>query len=314
MDNLDYVTKKLASFCSPPQKNQYLRHYNIMVIKRFLTISLLIFVIQYLMISSLTFSFPPLPMYPPMGFAFMMFYLFGSNALLGLCLSGIIGYSLKDFSMISITLNLLADIGAGSLGAVLCSKVFSSDIKPFGNVKESVHFFITNAMVTCLISSIIRSVNVVLSVPHSIPIKRLFFNFLDLWLADLNAILVFSSLLLSWIWILVSRTKIDNTLMTMRDIIVLVTLIVTTVFFINEYHSIYIILLTTLLSFYWSNVYGYLMSTVTLFITSSLYLAYFVAHEAQFIEHFGFAGYTLVPAYLLLVIVATLYVGHRGLE
>src|SRR5207245_1955115 len=102
-------------------------YYHIYV-KRCLQKTLVIFIFQYLIIMSLPFVSPSLPWYPPMGLAFVWFYLLGFDAMWGILLGGLLGYSLKGLPVVSIFLYLSADIVCGYGGAYISQNSFASDV------------------------------------------------------------------------------------------------------------------------------------------------------------------------------------------
>jgi len=257
----EYLKTEISKHVLASSHRAYLRTYNLIRVKRLLIQTLMIFAFQYFTIINLTFSFPALPMYPPIGIAFVMFYLLGNNSMVGLLLAGGCGYFLKGFSIESTLLYLTADIAGGYLGAFLCRGVFSQDLKPFANLKEGFQFLKINAFAVCLLSSLIRVLAIILNQKEPIHFQVLVFNFIDLWLSDLNAVLVLSGFILSWIYVPFSREKIN----------------------------------------------GYLMTTAILFVSSSLYLAVFLALKANYLLSFGLKLYTLVPFGLLLYIICLLH-------
>lgn len=190
-----------------PTFNIFKQHYYFIVLKRCLIKTLVIFSFQYLLIMNLSFTVPALPWYPPMGLAFVWFYLVGNQAIWGILLGGLAGYCLKGLPIEVVALYLSADILCGYWGAYLCQNSFASDLKIFQSIKEWLHFFKQVAW-ACLFSASLRTLAVLFKLEFSIPIQTLFFYYIDLWLADVNAILILSSFLFSWVFIPFSRQKI----------------------------------------------------------------------------------------------------------
>jgi len=288
------------------QNYQYWYSYNLTRIKRVLMLTIMIFSIQYLVIINVSSLAPALPMYPPIGIAFTMFYLFGNNAVYGLLLSGFCAYIIKGLGIEAMLLFLIADIGGGYIGAHWCQNVFSSDIKPFANLQENWHFFKINAFVTCIISSLLRWGVTIWLPTHNLSV----YAYIDLWLADLNAILVLSGFLLSWAYVPLSREKICEKIITKASIMVLVLFIIASILFMQKFILIYFIVAAMLISLYCAYTYGYLVAMVLLFIISSIFLGYFIAHKQQYLDYFGLGLYTIAPISLLVYVVCMLYVGH----
>lgn len=318
MSNQSYLMTKLPALISE-RNNHYLRSYNLTRIKRYLFHTLVIFIFQYQAIINLPISSPALPFFPPMGIAFVAFYLLGSNALLGLIVAGFLAYSLKGLSAASILLYLIADVGCGSLGAILSQFIFSSDIKPFAKGREVIKFIQTNFFITCFLSSIFRFIALILHMKANldassdINLKVLCYNFLDLWLSDFNAVLILSGFLFSWVTVPFSREKISTKTIKKFPFILFIIGIVISLLLIKNLEMIYLYLLAMCLSGYMAYLYGYLIAMALLFIMSNLYLIYFIVQQQQFLMYFGLGLYTLVPVALLLYILCMLYLGHLRL-
>jgi hypothetical protein len=164
--------------------------YQAIRFKRLFLLTLMIFSMQFLTMIYLPLSNMPLPFYPPMGVAFVLFYLFGMNALWGLFSAGICAYLIHGFTFTLLAAYLLADLGCAYLGVLYSEKIFSSDIRPFENVKESAKFIGMQMLLTCTLSSLLRW-----PLDASVDAWFLF------WLADLLAIFVFASFILTWVYI-----------------------------------------------------------------------------------------------------------------
>ena len=188
-------------------KEKYRQAYYYSSIRRCLLKTLVVFVFQYLIIMRLPFSYPALPWYPPMGLAVVWCYLLGSDAIFGLLLAGLCGYFLSGFSIGSVVLYCLADIACGYWGAFLCQNSFSSDIRIFKDLKEWWNFFIKNACLVCVLSGGLRWLAFWFNQPTPVAPTIFFYHYIDLWLADLNSILLLSAFLFSWVTIPFSREK-----------------------------------------------------------------------------------------------------------
>lgn len=166
-------------------------------------------VFQYLIIMNLPFSYPALPWYPPMGLAFIWFYLLGNNAFWGLLLGSVLGYGLQGLSCASVCLYLCADMIGGYWGAKLCQNSFSSDIRLFKDIKEWFDFFIKQAAYACVVSASFRWLAMFVNQSNqtSVNMNTWIGYYIDLWLADLNAVMILSAFLLPWITLPFSRGK-----------------------------------------------------------------------------------------------------------
>ena len=121
MDNqLSYLNNQIPKLITNKTSINHYWQYNVIKLKRLLIHTVLIFIFQFLIIVNLTFQYPALPMYPPIGVAFVMFYLFGANAFWGLILSEIGGCFFHGLSTNTIILYLLADLLGAWVSTILC--------------------------------------------------------------------------------------------------------------------------------------------------------------------------------------------------
>lgn len=301
-------------------------HYNIIRIRRFLLQTALIFVFQFLIIINLNFTYPPVSMYPPIGLAFTFFYLLGNNAFFGLLLAGSSAYFLKGLPLDTLVLYLTADILGGYIGAALSLRVLSSDIRPFVHWQECLAFFKINALTACLFSSALRLFPMILHYNNNMTsfhlparvldsdfLGAIFFNFLDLWLADINGILILSSFIFSWAYISFSRERITPYGLSYFVPIGFLGFILLSVLFMASPHFSIVILIAMIATLISSLLYGYLIATALLFVVSSIYFTFFMAQLPQFVHYFGLGLYTVIPTLLLLFTLGVLYLGHRKL-
>jgi hypothetical protein len=147
-----------------------------------------------------------------MGLAFIWFYLLGNNAFWGLLFGGILGYGLQGLSWEPLCLYLMADIVGGYWGAKLCQNSFSSDIRLFKDLKEWWNFFIKQAACICVFSAACRCLAMFVNQYHqnpeiSVSTNTWIWYYIDLWLADLNAVMILSAFLFPWITLPFSRGK-----------------------------------------------------------------------------------------------------------
>lgn len=295
---------------STSSKNHYWA-YHLLRIRRLLVQTLMVCSFQYLVVVHLPVSSPAFPLYPPIGIAFVFFSLLGRNALPGLFLGGFGGYFLQGLPPAALGLSMAADIGCGCVGAFLCQRVFSCDVKPFANGREGLRFLVLNAFSTCLASSGCRMAALLLAHSHSaMPLPTVVYTSLHYWLADLNAILILSGFLLSWVNVPFSREKLSHHPIEKYQWILLATVTVLSVFFMQQYAFIYGLLGMMAGCLYLSHRYGRLVATGLLFIFSSLYLGYFIRFKSQLLASFGLGLYSLAPAVLLCFTLCVLCLGH----
>lgn len=306
MNSQFYLETKINELISDQKIKNYWYIYNLKRLKRFSFQTLISFIFQYLTIIYLTFSYPALPMYPPIGVAFVLFYLFGNNSILGLLL-GSLAYLFKGFSTPMIFCYALADIGCGWLGAMLCLKVFSSDLMRVNSFKEWARFIKIN-MCLCLVSSLLRITGAVWEVSGPISFNIVFY-YVDLWLADLNSIVIMFGFFVSWLYLMLSREQAGVKKIAKIPVIAVISFVILAVIFMKKAGLIYLIIFAMLCSVYGSFVYGSFVAAALLYIVSIIYLTYFLAHKQAYLVNLGLPLYTTVPIFLFIYTVVMIYLG-----
>ena len=305
-DHQLYLNNKIPEYISINNSINHLWKYNKIRVKRFLIHNFIIFILQFLIIINLTFQHPALPMYPPIGIAFIMFYLFGSNAFFGLLLSEFCGLFIHGLPINTICFYLFADLVAAWLMVYLSQNIFFLAIEPMV-IRHKLLNFIKKILIACSISSLIKAFPIIITCKSYYNYPTLLYNYIDLWLADLNAILIMSSFVLSWIYIPFSQYNISHKKIKKSSIIALIFFIISSILFMKNIQLIYLIIINMIIAIYWAYYYGYLIATFLLFIVSSIYLTYFIAAKNQYLLYFGVPLYTLVGIILLLFIICMLY-------
>jgi len=300
----------LLQLTSANPKKNYLFSYNMMRSNRFLIKTFVLFFIQYLSISSLNISYPGIPIYLPIANAFLLFYFLGNTAFLGLLLGGLFAYALKGLPTIIILQNLTADIGGGYFGALLCRNVFSSDVKPFSNTKELIIFLSINAFITCPLSSIIRIITPKWGCNVSSSLNTLLYQFANIELASLNAIIILSYFTLTWYCVPFSREKISKKSINKLSVVVFALFMVGMILLLRDRESIYILSIGMFLFIYAAYYYGCLIGSLLLFIISNLYLVYFIIHQQYYLEYLGPKLYLAVSILILIYSLCLLYISQ----
>lgn len=307
MNSQNFLKNELSKYVSPVRKKKYLLAWNITRARRFAGQFLIVFICQYIAITQVIFSLPAPAMYPPMGVAFVMLYLFGGSSIPGLICVGIVAYFLKGFSSIFVLFYLLADVGACFLGVLLCQNSFSTDNPWSNNLKEWLGFITINFFITSCLSSLIRMIPFLLTKSTDMTFPVLFYNFIDLWLADLNAILVLFGFSITWLYLAYSRGSILlDEKMEKIPLLAVLACIILSAFFLKKIEFEYLILMSMLLSIYLSYRHGIIMATALLYFISFLYFAHFMIGKQQFLQNYGIELYTLVPLVLFIYSVAML--------
>jgi len=276
--------------------------YNFMKSKRFFMQTAIVFFIQYLTISVLDFSSPFLPLYPLIGISFVMHYFIGNNALLGLFLGGALSYLIKDFSFQNIILYLIADILIGILASLFAQKNLSSDIKPFENRAECIQFIKINAILTFISALIKISTHFFI---HTDKSYHWIADFVTLWMAELNGILVFAGFFLSWFCVPFSREKINYTSLKSYYWLSYLIVLLLACLFLKSSVFWYITNANILTLSFLTNKFGSLISTALLFITVNLYLIYFLILKFTINKSIGYEFY-LLSAFILLFCICSI--------
>lgn len=301
MRNKDFLKNELGKFVSSDSKNTFLQAWNRIRAKRFAGQFIIVFICQYIAIMQVSFTLPAAPMYPPMGVAFVMLYLFGESSIIALVSVGTIAYLLKGFSNVFVLFYLLADVGACFAGVLLCQNSFATDNPRSDNLGEWLGFIATNLCVTSIISSLLRMIPLLLTKGVDMTFGFIFYNFMDLWLADLNAILVLSGFAITWLYLAYSRGSIlFNEKMEKIPVFSVLVCIICSILFLKQIEFYYFIALSMALSLYLSYRYGIIMATALLYLISFLYFAHFMIGKQLFLKSYGIAFYTLVPIILFV--------------
>lgn len=301
MSHQRLLKSELDKYDNAHKKNNYLRTWNNTRAKRFAGQFIIVFICQYIAIMQVFFSLPSAPMYPPMGVAFVILYLFGGSASIALLCVGCCAYFLKGFSAITIFFYLIADVGVGYFGVWLCQNSFASDNPWSANPGEWFGFITINLCITSLISSVIRMIPIFLNTTPAMTLASMFYTYITFWLADLNAILVLFGFSITWLYLAYSRGAIvpEGKVGKIPFLAVLICIILSALF-MNRFQFNYFIAMSMLLSMYLSFKYRIIIATALLYFTSFLYLAHFTVSKQQFLQDYGLEIYTLVPVILFI--------------
>lgn len=303
-----YIIDTLAKHCVINKKNHYKHSYRAKQLKRFLWHTMMAFFLQYLTMSHLTFSYPALPINPCMGAAFMMLYLLGPNALLGLMLGAILGYVLHGFSFASVCLYVWADIGGAYLSVSFSRLVLSSDLSVFIYPKEWLRFVQKNMLMACVLTTVLRTVALVLVDPSVWHGRALGYYMFDIWLSDLNGLLVFSGFLLTWLSVYLSREKVSDVPLDNLKLIAIPVLVIVAMIVVK--HAAVTFILGLVVALYLSYYYGVLMATVLTYALAMVFIVYITNHQQLYLDYLGLRGYTVLPLACLGCMLLVFFVGQ----
>lgn len=285
--------------------------YNILRIKRYFTQTLMLCLFQTFTCLFLDPSQLTISINLSLGISFTMFFLLGNSAFLGLFLGCLTACFLKNYTILSTFLYLASNVGIGYLGAILCQKILSSEIRPFANGAETIKFIKINALLISPLASLFQMLG--LMYPEtgswdsviSLGLKNLIQQYIQLWFFNLNGILVISSFLLSWTYIFHSREKISPI-----PIPAFILLIIALYLFVYSNSVIYLLLFSMAISFLWALFFGYLIATALIFIISIFYIIALSSQKQFLLEPFGMELNGILPLVLFIFIITMLWMGH----
>lgn len=306
-DSVLYLTQQLTKLMSASVKKSYRRAYNLKRIQRFLITTVGVFFLQFLTMTHLTVTYPALPMYPPIGSAFVMLYLLGNTSLLGLFLGCFCAYCAHGLTLPALFLYIGADLGAAYLVTRWCQSVFTSDHSIFVDTKEWLRFVIY-ASIGCLLSGALRMIAILLSDMSHMSLETVGHHVLSLWIADLNAIIVFTGFFLTWISVYLGRERAFRQKPTVYDRICWLLWGLCCLVFLKE---IEFLVLAIILSLYLSYRFGVLIATAVSYIMLTLFLICFTFNQEYWLANLGLQIYSLIPCGVLCFLIAMLYVGQR---
>lgn len=304
----EYLLGRFCQIVRSKPKQSYWYQYNFIRIKRFVYNTSAAFFLQYLTLIHLSATYPALPMYPPIGSAFVMLYILGNNPLVGLLLGSFCAYFFHGLSLPCLLLYIGADIGGAYIGVNSCNYLFSTDNFVHSEPKEWFCFLFVNACASCLFSSFLRLTAMLILVPE-MPANRIFFQWVNVWLSDINAMLVFAGFFLTWMSVYLGRETILYD--TPSRYAAMIGLVFVICFALSIRNPVFMLVLW-LLSFVIAYGFGILLSTAATYSLSILFLIHFVVHQQFFLQNWGLHIYTIIPAALCTYLVSILYIGQRS--
>lgn len=178
----------------PPNTNPTpAQQFKKMVRQRIITENLLVFFLQYIGLKLTTFSLDPSPLWLATGTASTYLFLRGYRVLPGIWLGNFAGFYLERIGF-----NLAFECATlftlqGLLLLRLSYRYFSPTLV-FYRLKEFMKFIAITTLLTAIISALLFSLCYSSLYNHEAPVER----YLQWWLANFNAILIFSCALLTW--------------------------------------------------------------------------------------------------------------------
>ncbi|HSW75808.1 MAG TPA: hypothetical protein VLG50_02095 [Candidatus Saccharimonadales bacterium] len=309
MNTVAYLTAELPKYMNVQKRFSYAFLYNLVKLKRFAVLNIMAFSFQYLCIYHLQSFYPIYPVYPAIGITFTVVSILGENAIFGLLSGAVCAYYLKGFSVPSILLYSLADIVCAGFGAYACRNIFSSDIPRHATIALWMRFLLIVALVSSL-SGFFRMIALVLNEVTLPSYLTLFYIYLDLCLADLNAIIIFYAFLSTWLSIYMSREKVSSKIISAYQISAFILFIAISIFMMKKIAFIYLLCFGLLATLYVAYMHGMVIATLLVYVVSMLYLSYFMGHQVYYIKKLGIGWYTMVPGVLFLFVMGVLWISN----
>lgn len=309
MNNFVYLTEELPKYVSVRKHFSYAFLYNLVKLKRFAALNIMAFSFQYLCIYHLQSLYPIYPVYPAMGITFTVVSILGENAILGLLAGAVCAYYLKGFHVSSILLYSLADIVCAGLGAYACRNIFSSDIPSHVTLTLWMRFLLMVVLISSL-SGFFRMMAIVSNEATLPSYLALFYIYLDLCFADLNAIIIFYAFLSTWLSVYMSREKVSSKIISYYQISAFILFIAISIFMMKKIAFIYLLCFGLFATLYIAYMHGIVIATLLVYVVSMLYLSYFMGHQVYYIKKLGIGWYTMVPGVLFLFVMGVLWMSN----
>ncbi len=313
LDRRNYLKSTLPNYVTVTSRNKYWLQYQTQSLKRFIIHFIIFFTCQFIAIGCVSFQGIVPPMYPPMGVAFVILYLYGRTAIFALIFADVIAYSLQHFSFLPLTLYLLADIVPAFIVTLIWKSIFKTDDFESNQPQEWLQFILITMLFTCFLSAGIRLL-AFYDLVHNLSFSNILSQFIQLWFADINAVIVLYSFLISWLYIMYSRSLIRRARQIIKKMSFWLFLLCLGSA-LTTFHSLafcYWIFASMQLSLYLTYRAGMTFGTAFMYAISFIYFAYFTLHKADFIFHYGLKLYTLISIVLFTYNISVLCLAIAG--
>jgi hypothetical protein len=311
MDALTYLTMEIPKHINGYRCRNYALLYHWIKIKRFLALNIMAFSFQYLCIYHLHAPYPLYAIYPAIGIAFTVIAILGENAIAGLLLGGICAYFLKGHSFTFILLYSMADVACAYVAAYACRTLFMSDIPRLATIGVWGRFIVMMVLAVG-VSALLRVIALVLSSTSFPEWRAIFYYYIELGLADLNAIILFYAFLSTWLSVYMSREKLSTEKISIIHLLLFITFIIIAIVMMKKLAMVYLLWAAMITTWYVAYRYGIVIATLMMYVISMLYLSYFMAHQLYYVTILGMEAYTLaVPGLLFVFIVGGIFVSVK---
>lgn len=308
-----YLSTILPKYIEPTSVQMHWFYYQAKRLKRFVLHFLLFFICQFIAIGCVSFKGIVPPMYPPMGVAFVILYLFGWMSIFALFFADICAYLLQNFSIESLIFYLVADIVPAIVVTSLWKNMFKTDDFESNQWQVWFRFILITMFFTCLLSACIR-LSVFYFYRPQLSYSAVFYRFIQLWFADINGVIILFSFLISWLYFMYSRSLVlkGTVIIKKTSFWLFLFCLGFALGSLKSFAFCYWILASMLLSFYLTYQSGMVLGTAFMYGISFLYFAYFTVQREDFIFHYGLKFYTLISIVLFIYNISILCAANVG--
>lgn len=290
------LAEQLKALTQHSQKKSYWRAYQLKRIQRFLLITAGTFFLHYLILVHFTPMSAVLPLYPPFGSAFIILYWVGNVALCGLFLASFCTYCVLGYDFAFLLGYLSADVGVAYVCSCWCLTIFTSDHAVFTDIRAWGKLGVY-ASLSCGLSGLLR---LLVHQPYSLQ------HFFSLWLADLNALLVFAGFFLTWIIVYLGRERVLHRKKTLFDTLVGLVWAGSCILFLQ---NILALALVVGCSLYLAKRFGLLIAMVVSYVVATFFLIDVIFQQTLFLAYLGSSAYFLIPGGVFCFLLGMLYLG-----
>lgn len=252
----------------------------------------------------LVFNQAAIPLYPPTAMAFILIYLSGSRAIPGVFLGGFLGYLANNFELMPGLVEISIDIACGSIGALICRKMISSDVMPLFQRTTLMKFILLSAF---LISPMATLLRIYL---HGDILGINLLQTISLWFSHLNALMIIAGYLLTWLY----KPKLAWSLSSLKDWrkpVLYFALACTLILLISKYPFALLGLLLILPIHVWIIAeYGYLAGSASLFVIGLLYVVHFILANHHYHQQWDQTSQLYLFGFVFMQACVTYYMPH----
>lgn len=247
-----------------------------------------------------------------MGVAFVILYWFGPSSIAALFCASVIAYLLQGLGLPFVAGYSMADIMPATLAIFLWADMGLSENPNCNQCQEWLRFIFLKAGLVCLLSASLRILPIFF-IAKEPSLEKVFFHGVNLWLADINGVLVLFAFAMNWLYLAYSRSVIvpKKRLQKPTFWLFCISLVLSILFFKSTifYYGIFLSMLFSVCLAYQT---GIIFGSGLMYGIAFLYYAYFTIHKSQMVFHYGFKFYTLVSILLFIYNISLILSANLG--